>query len=184
MLVGFNDDVSPAIWVEREYSFNSRKEGYQKTNSHYARDLQRFVGDYPVKKCFIDPSAASMKVELKQAMPKLLLADANNDVLSGIGTVSKMLANGDLKVVKSCKNLIAEMHSYVWDMTKAKRGLDEPKKEFDHAIDCLRYICHTHWGHKKSIKEKSQEERDLEMMKKMSARDRIAQPWGHGWRPL
>lgn len=131
-LLGFNDDVFPNLWVEKEYYFDSKKEGYQKTDNDYAQDLYRFLDGYGVKRVYIDPSAASFKVEIRRMMPQLSLVEANNDVLNGIRVLSKHLSLGNLKVRSKCKNLIKEFQSYVWDSKKAERGLDEPVKAHDH----------------------------------------------------
>lgn len=47
--------------------------------------------------------------------------------------------------------------------------------------DSLRYAIFTHWGEKKTLKEKTQEERQLEAFSRMSAQEKMAQTWGPGW---
>lgn len=179
ILVGFNDDSPTPIWVEKEYYFDSKKEGFQKTDAEYANDLLNFLYDYPVKQIYIDPSAASFKLEVKRVLAKYgkqgcLIIDANNDVENGICVVAKHLALGHLKVRRQCKNLIQEFQSYVWDSKKAIRGVEEPVKAHDHALDALRYAIYTKWGEKTELKEMSQEEREFEQWKKMQ---RATGPW-------
>ncbi len=174
VLLGFNDDVQPCIWVEKEYYFDSRKEGYQKTDAEYASDFMDFMSDYPIKAVYLDPSAASFRLELRRRVPGICLKDAKNEVADGIRVVSLRLATGDLKVCKRCKNLIQEFQSYVWDSKKSERGIDEPKKENDHGLDALRYAIYTHWGSKRDLKEMSQEQRAFEMWKKQQQK---TGPW-------
>lgn len=173
-LIGFNDDTPVKLWVEKEYYFDSKKEGYQRTDAEYAADLVDFISDYPIKCVYIDPSAASFKLEIRRHRPLLIQKDANNDVLNGIRTVSTHLAMGNLKVLKGCRNLIQEFQSYCWDAKKAQRGIDEPMKANDHALDSLRYAIFSHYGEKKDLRELSQEQRAFEQWKKEQQRN---SPW-------
>ena len=135
LLLGFNDDAPYGkIWVQKEYYFDSRKEGRQKTDAEYADDFFNFISDYPVRCMYIDPSAASFKLELKRRSQHLVIKEAINDVLDGIRVVSLHLATGDLKICKECRNLIQEFQSYTWDSKAAERGEDKPLKAFDHCF--------------------------------------------------
>jgi PBSX family phage terminase large subunit len=173
-LLGFNDDAHPKIWVQKEYYYDSAKEGRQKTDSEYADDFFEFLSDYPIKAIYIDPSAASFKLELRRRQANLSIRDANNDVLNGIRIMSLRLVTGDFKICRACPNLIKEMQSYVWDSKASKRGEDKPMKAFDHCIDSCRYALVTHWGEKKDLKEQSQEQREFEHWKKAQ---RMNSPW-------
>lgn len=174
ILIGFNDESPTKIWVEKEYYFDSKKEGYQKTDAEYADDFFVFLGDIAPRAVFIDPSAASFKLELRRRYPSLPIRDAINDVQNGIRTVSLYLATGDLKVCAPCKNLIQEFQSYTWDTKKSERGKDEPMKVFDHGLDALRYAVHTQWGGRRDLRELSQEQRAFENWKKEQQR---MSPW-------
>lgn len=143
ILLGYNPTLYPNMWIEKEYFWDSKKEGRQKTDSQYAEDLQCFIGNIPIEGLFIDPSAASYKTEIRRKFPKLSVVDANNDVIEGIGIHATLLNEGTLKIHKSCKNLIGEYTSYVWDDSWQKRGIDKPLKQYDHAQDALRYVLAT-----------------------------------------
>ena len=173
-LIGFNDEYPVKMWVEKEYYFDSKKEGYQRTDAEYASDFVDFISDYPIKAVYIDPAAASFKLELRRRRPQLVIKDANKDVANGIRVVSLRLATGDLKILKCCRNLIQEFQSYVWDSKKAKLGEDAPLKSFDHLLDSLRYAIMTHWGEKKDLRELSAEQREFEHWKKMQQTN---SPW-------
>lgn len=147
VLIGINRNRFPNMWVEEEYYYDSKVHQRQKTDTEYAEDLQRFIKDKPIKAIYIDPSAVSFKIELqKQGVQNLY--EAENEVIDGIRFVSKMMNNGTLKFCRSCKNLIHEIQSYVWDPKCQKTGIDKPMKDHDHAIDAIRYALYTHFFNK------------------------------------
>lgn len=156
VLLGFNDDHKPCLWVEKEYYWDSKIQGYQKTDAEYAEDIEREFGGYSPSCIYLDPSAASFQTELRRH--KMPVKSANNDVLDGIRCVSNLISQGNLVICKSCKNLIKEIEGYVWDESAAKRGEDKPSKVRDHAVDALRYPIFTHFGKKMSLKETSKED--------------------------
>lgn len=146
VLVGVNTgkltQTGKRIWVEKEYYWNPKVSGRQQTNSEFARDVFQFLEPYGVKLLYIDPSAAAMKEELRRMGLRPL--DANNDVDYGINIMTSEMKKGNLYIMKECENLIREVESYVWDSKKAEKGIDEPVKKDDHAVDALRYIMATH----------------------------------------
>lgn len=156
VLIGFNDDHRPNIWVEKEYYWDSKAMGYQKTDSDYAMDLKREFGNYPIKAMYLDPAAASFEVELKRN--KMPVRQAKNDVIDGIRFMAALFTQGDLIICKGCRNLIKEIEGYVWDPKCTKEGVDKPLKQRDHAIDAARYGLFTHFGARHTLKETSAQE--------------------------
>ena len=133
ILLGINRSKFPNIWVEDEYYYDSKVHQRQKTDSEYAEDLKRFIAGKNVRSIYVDPSAASFKLELhRQGVQGL--QDAQNEVLDGIRFVSDLLNNGTLKISRKAKNLIQEFQSYVWDAKAAQRGEDKPLKTSDHCV--------------------------------------------------
>lgn len=130
------------MWVEKEYYWDVAQTHRQKTNTEYMRDLKIFLGDYPLKAVYVDPSAAAFKLEMKRGGYHVV--DANNEVLDGIQTVAMLMHEGTLTIMQECRNLIREIEGYVWDNKKAEKGEDAPLKKHDHALDALRYPCLTH----------------------------------------
>jgi len=155
-MIEYNDQVSPSLYVSREYYWDAKKRGRQKTNTELAEDLLKFIEDHPVRLIYVDPSAASFKQELRRIGLQVPIKDAINDVLNGIQEMSTLLSNGDLKIDRNCRNLIEEIQSYVWDSKKSEKGEDAPIKKFDHALDSCRYACYSHFGNKLSLKEPEQ----------------------------
>ncbi len=139
---GRYDQTGVMMWVEKEYFFDSRKAGYQKTNFEYAQEVKEFLEPYGVKSLYVDPSSASFKVELRRMGMHPI--DANNEVTDGIHFMASQLKSGRLFICHECTNLTREMESYVWDERASEKGDDEPLKKDDHCIDAVRYAVYTH----------------------------------------
>jgi PBSX family phage terminase large subunit len=129
-------------WVEKEYVWDSRKRGRQKTNAEYADDVAAFLEPYGVRAVYVDPSAAAFKLELRKR--GLTIVDADNDVLNGITFMCSEMQKGNLFICEECENLIREVESYVWDPKASLKGEDAPLKKDDHSLDSLRYAVFTH----------------------------------------
>lgn len=164
VLIGFNDDHHPTLWVEKEYYWDSEKAGYQKTDSEYCRAIQEAFEGYPIRMAYLDPSAQSFEVELRRA--KIPVKQAKNDVIDGIRFVASLFTNGDLVVCKACANVIKEIQSYVWDVKSAKDGVDRPLKQRDHSLDAMRYALFTHYGELSTLKVNSKEKNWQEQQKR------------------
>jgi phage terminase large subunit len=127
----------------KQYYYDAVKSGRQKTDDEYVRDYADFVNGYDVQYGYIDPSASSLKLELR-TKGFGYFRSADNDVISGIKTVSKFIARLNYKVMKCCKELIREKSSYAWDRKAQKLGIDAPIKQDDHSSDAERYGIHSH----------------------------------------
>lgn len=144
ILVGINSSSYPHIWVESEYYWDAKKEMRQKTNVEYADDIEKFLEGKYVEAIYIDPSAASFKLELRRKGFENVY-DAENQVVEGIRKVAEYLSAGTLKICQKCINLIQEIEGYCWDPKAQARGEDKPIKINDHAVDALRYAIYTHF---------------------------------------
>jgi phage terminase large subunit len=83
----------------------------------------------------IDPSAAGLIQSLwNRGIPA---RKAVNDVKVGISRVTSVL--DDLTVDPSCEDLITEFENYRYPTGGLRESNDVPIKEFDHALDALRY---------------------------------------------
>lgn len=128
-------DDATTYWVEREYYYNSRETGVQKTDEQYADDFDVFCGEKKPHYVIVDPSASSFKLVLRNR--GYFVKDAKNDVENGIRTVSTLFGRKLLKIHKRCYNCIGEHRGYVW--AKSKEGKEQPVKDKDHCPDALRY---------------------------------------------
>lgn len=171
VLVGYNDEATPSLWVEKEYYFDSKKAGFQRTDSEYVVEMERAFDGYPISLYYIDPSALSFITEMKRKHKRVIQAD--NSVSDGIRYVSSLLHQGDLKICKCCTNLIKEFHSYSWDNKLDLKGKEKVVKENDHLLDSSRYILNTRFGKKHKLRK---QEKDLSPEQKHYNRNPMRNP--------
>ena len=123
------------VWYRvKEFYYDSRREGRQKTDAEYVRDLRALCGGKRVERVIVDPSAASFLAALRQAGFPVKAAD--NRVLDGIRVTAGMLREGKIILCKPCEDCLREMGLYCWES-----GKEVPRKENDHAMDDLRYFA-------------------------------------------
>jgi len=147
LLFGINPFGTPKIWLERSYYYDSKKEGRQKTDAEYTKDLKTFLHNEKVRHVIVDPSAASFKNQLR-ADGFHGIKNADNGVLDGIRLQAKMLQSHQYMICNHPSNepVINEYYGYVWDSKAMKHGEDKPLKESDHAKDAERYAIQTLFG--------------------------------------
>jgi PBSX family phage terminase large subunit len=134
-------DDGDTVWILNEYYHDGRNTK-QKENSEYADELIKFIGDQQPRFVIIDPSAAAFKVTLRNR--GIRTKDADNEVLEGIRMTATMISKRKLKVHrKNCPNFLKEVSSYVWDEKAIERGVEQPLKANDHAMDAARYMIKT-----------------------------------------
>lgn len=145
LLIGLGSDNR--IYILDEYYHIGKEAQVQKSPSKYAKDFWKWlikngVEEMPVlyEYIFIDPSAKGFMLQLhEEGIKKIRQAD--NEVLRGIELVSSIIDNDMLRVLEHCTNTISEFSAYRWDPKAQERGEDKPIKQFDHAMDALRYVC-------------------------------------------
>ena len=82
------------------------------------------------------------KAELRRRGVRVL--DARNGVREGIAATAVLIGRRLVKAEREhCPSLIREIHGYLWDDKARRRGEERPVKDHDHAMDALRYLCHT-----------------------------------------
>ncbi len=141
VIIAVTPNQWPQLRIECEYYYDSKKTGMQKTDDELAQDLKDFIGYRNLRAIYVDPAAASFKLELRRmGMPVL---DAKNDVIPGIRIVSKFIAGKNLVIHKSCKQGIEEIQSYLWDPKATDRGEDKPLHAHSHWNDAVRYACYS-----------------------------------------
>lgn len=131
------------VWYKhKEFYYDGRKLGKQKTDAEYYEDLKELVADTKIKGVIIDPSASSF-ITLVDQKAEFSVIKAKNEVLEGIRNLGTALLEGMIKYNDCCVNSIREFYSYMWDEKAAERGEDKPLKQFDHAKDEERYFVNT-----------------------------------------
>jgi len=128
------------VWYRiDEFYFDSRAEGYQKTDEEYYADLEKLAGDRDIEAVIVDPSAVSF-IECIRRKGKFNVIPAKNDVLDGIRRAAEAIKSGKIKIAPACKDIIREFGLYRWDSASAR---DSVRKEHDHAMDDMRYFVST-----------------------------------------
>ena len=132
------------VWYRvREYYYNGRQSGRQKTDEEYYTEVVKLIDGLHITSIIVDPSAASF-ITLIRRKGRYTVIPANNDVLAGIRFTSDCIKSGKIKINDCCSNILGEFTAYVWDTKHAeKTGEDKPVKEHDHAMDDMRYFCYT-----------------------------------------
>ena len=123
----------------REYYFDSRAEGRQKTDSEHYEALCELAEDLPIDSVIVDPSAASF-IECIKRGGRFRVIPAKNDVIDGIRRVSDCLKEQKIMFSPDCKATVKEFGLYRWEENSAK---DSVRKENDHAMDDIRYFVST-----------------------------------------
>ncbi|PKM72489.1 MAG: PBSX family phage terminase large subunit [Firmicutes bacterium HGW-Firmicutes-16] len=132
--------LKDSVWYRlREYYYNSRTEGAQKTDAEYVRELICLCDGVRPRSVVVDPSAASFIEALRREGLNVMKAD--NDVLSGIRLTADLLKSGKIVICHDCMDSIREFSLYSWD--EKREGKDAPIKQFDHAMDDIRYFAAT-----------------------------------------
>jgi len=122
-----------------EYYHSSDGGRKQLTDEEYYAALCDLIGDKMVQCIVVDPSAASFITTIRRH-GQYAVRKAKNDVLDGIRTTASMLNDGKLLFAPECKDAIREFGQYSWDTSKNE---DTVIKEYDHAMDDIRYFCYT-----------------------------------------
>lgn len=122
----------------REYYYDSRKEGRQRTDEEHYAELAKLAGDLPITGVIVDPSAASF-IEVIRRHGRFPVEKASNAVIDGIRDVATRLQCGDVFFNACCTDCIREFSLYRWD---EKAPMDRPIKENDHSMDDVRYFIH------------------------------------------
>lgn len=144
---GIMNPTSMGLWAKHEnawyrineFYYDARLEGKQKTDEEYVQDLRRLAGGRPISYVVCDPSASSFLEALRR--DGWSVTKANNDVLSGIRLTAQALKDARIIICDTCCDAIREFSAYCWNLKQGER--DQVKKEFDHAMDDIRYFVST-----------------------------------------
>ena len=124
------------IWYRvREFYYDARERGRQKTDGEYAEDLRNLAGGRCIETVIVDPSAASFMETLRREGWNVRKAD--NRVLEGIRRTASALKSGRIVICRTCGAAAREFGLYRWE--EVGDG-DRVRKEFDHAMDDIRYF--------------------------------------------
>ena len=132
------------VWYRlREFYHDSKAKGFQMTDKEYYEELVRLADNRHIDAVIVDPSAASF-IECIRREGRFRVIPAKNNVSDGIRQVSEKLKAKKIMVGSSCEDSIREFSMYRWDSNSVK---DTPRKEYDHAMDDIRYFVATALEH-------------------------------------
>ena len=126
----------------KEYYYDGRKKGIQKTDEEYYAELEKLADGYQIQHIIVDPSAASFITTIKRH-GKFRVRRANNGVIDGIRNTMTLIENDRIFICECCEDIIREFSLYRWDEKSEK---DSVIKENDHAMDDMRYFVNTAMG--------------------------------------
>jgi len=154
--IGTSPDGIRRLYLTHEYRYDSKRALRQLAPSQYAQNVKDWlasavrpgehgpngplIGIRPPW-IYVDP-ASDFDNELYYA-GMTNVADAVNDVIPGIQSVSSLIASDRLRVHTSCEGWAEEAPGYSWDDKAAEKGEDKPIKVNDHSLDAGRYIIHS-----------------------------------------
>lgn len=128
------------VWYRvDEYYFNSRTQGFQKTDEEHYDGLEKLIDGRKIECVIVDPSAASF-IEVIRRHGKYTVVSAENNVINGIRQTSQALKDRKIRICKNCRATRREFSLYRWDGSGRS---DAPVKENDHAMDDIRYFVAT-----------------------------------------
>lgn len=128
------------VWYRiDEYYFDSRKEGFQRTDEEHYRELERLCEGKKISAVTVDPSAASF-IEVIRRHGKFSVIPARNNVLDGIRQCAAALKEKRIVICRNCADSVREFSLYRWNENSVN---DVPIKENDHAMDDIRYFVAT-----------------------------------------
>ena len=137
--LGLWGKFGPVWYRVKEYYYDSREAKRQQTDQEYAQRLRELAGDRDIEAVVVDPSAASFLEVLQREGWNV--RKARNEVVSGIRLTADALKNGRIVICDPCQDAIREFGSYCWDLKAGDK--DTVKKQFDHAMDEIRYFVAT-----------------------------------------
>lgn len=132
--------LNNGVWYRlREFYHDSKAKGFQMTDKEYYEELVQLADNRHIDAVIVDPSAASF-MECIRREGRFRVLPAKNNVSDGIRQVSEKLKTKKILIGSSCEDSIREFSMYRWDSNSVK---DTPRKEYDHAMDDIRYFVAT-----------------------------------------
>jgi phage terminase large subunit len=126
--------------------YRSKDRKYYITDEYYERgkvqsELNQEMLSRRAESWYPDPAEPDRIEEMRRA--GLSVSEVSKNVSAGIDTVRSLLKQNRLFIHLNCPNLIWELETYRYKPKKADSNEpEEPIKENDHSLDCLRYVLH------------------------------------------
>ena len=142
--LGYNNPTA-AVWLAENNDgvLYAYREYYERNKlpEESGRDILRLSEGEKIERVYCDPSnPAAIEQYRRIGLP---VAPADNSVKNGIEQVISHLKSDKLFIFRGLNNLLDEIENYRWK-THGTAVFDEPVKEYDHAVDALRYAITTY----------------------------------------
>lgn len=134
-------DDGNTLWFDDEVVWDALVEFRQKAAPEYLADLNQLLAKMPNAEVVVNPEALSFQSLLVQN--GLWCSTGGDDVLEGIRRFSGLMTQGRVRFNIKCVTLIAQLQSYTWDETAAKKGEDKPSSGTSHAANAARMLVET-----------------------------------------
>lgn len=136
---GYNNPTA-AIWIaispdDIMYVYREYYKRF-KLVEESGKEIKRLCEGERIERLYCDPSApASIEQYKRLGLPA---QEANNKVKTGIESVITRFKDNRLFIFRGVSNILDEIEDYRWKEHNDNIE-DEPVKEYDHALDALRY---------------------------------------------
>lgn len=121
------------IYVDNDNNFFVDEEYYMR--GKLTEEAIEYLKTWKPNYVYPDNAEADRIMMLKNA--GFYVKDVNKSIVPGIDRVTSIIRNNKLFIHKRCINTLLEIESYHYPDKYSTK--DEPVKEFDHAMDALRY---------------------------------------------
>jgi PBSX family phage terminase large subunit len=141
--------------------YKTRDKSYYITDEYYetGKVNDELIQEMKSRKCttwYPDPAEPDRIEEMRRA--GLSVNEVSKNVEAGIDSVRKLFKQNRIYIHIGCRNLIWELETYRYKPRRADANEpEEPIKEDDHLVDCLRYIVHM-WDNDTDYEEDEKDE--------------------------
>ena len=143
--IGFRDPTAMIVLGydgEKFYAIDEYLEN-NKTTDQYAAACKELEDKYEVQMIFIDSAAQQTRYDWATNFD-ISTINATKSVLDGIAFVQMIIEQERLIVHPRCRNLLATLDQYRWDINDNLKVEKAVHDEFSHMADALRYAIYSY----------------------------------------
>lgn len=117
----------------------------QQTTAHYAANIRHLVEKWNLDYIYIDSAAQQTRYDLATDYD-IATMNAKKSVLDGIGYVSSLVDNDQIRVHRSCEEVITAFDAYRWDPNPNLVREKPIHDRASHMADAIRYALYSYDG--------------------------------------
>lgn len=142
---GYNHPLAAYVYaISKDNEVHVEKELYQRKLDDQQRliAINELIEGYDIEVGVADSEDPIAIKQLDRELPFPLLSakKPQGSVNAGINIVKSAFHTGELTINDTCINLIDELEVYSWKLDKQGDETDKPIKDFDDAVDSVRYF--------------------------------------------